>query len=102
MADIMEARDEADDESRKMSFGPMKGADGNKLNTIDKADPNYRLDGNLPAPVGRGTVAKPFKVDQQAYNNYFAEKPVDVTDGRERGLTKIKNILQAFETESAF
>lgn len=38
-----------------------------------------------------------------AFNNFFNEdKAIDVVDGRERGLTKIKNLLKDFDNDSAF
>ena len=74
-----------------MSFGPGKGA-----------NEDYRVEGNLiPGPV-RGITTK-VRFDEDKYNAFYGNQAaVDVTDGRQRGLTRIKNILQAFENESAF
>ena len=50
----------------------------------------------------RGITTK-VRFDEDKYNAFYGQQAtVDVTDGRQRGLTRIKNILQAFENDSAF
>ena len=88
-----------------MSFGPVDH-DPNKPNAATIEVDGYRVAGRLPAPVkqlGRNTVKFANEEVEMEFNNYFnEEKPIDVADGRDRGLTKIRNLLKDFDGESAF
>jgi len=88
-----------------MSFGPVEGnANGPNSKTIEAE--GYKVSGQLPAPVkqvGRNTVKFQNEEQEMAFNNYFNEdKAIDIGDGRERGLTKIRNLLKDFDNDSAF